>query len=188
MNTVNKNTLVSIALALIVIAIIWVMTPPFVKPVITLTLSKSNVPITDIFQSRDVGEVRTHKLDKINLHQSNRFSHPKLGPLGWSENFFADIDMTFTLEKAGRYRFVVGSDDGFSLKVNNKELCRFVRDRPYRKQTCPVTLDAGEHHLLLSYFQGYGLAGLTLEFAPADGGKRVYWGERLPGLSYTTAQ
>src|SRR5690606_3902858 len=128
MNTLNKNTLVSIFLGLIVIAIIWVMTPPYVKPIIAITLSKSNVPITDIYQIRDVGETRVHKFDKINLLHSNRFSHPRLGPLGWMDNFYADIDMEFTVTNAGRYRFVVGSDDGFSLKVNGKELCRFNRD------------------------------------------------------------
>lgn len=184
----NKNTLVSAILLLAFIAIIARFLPPFVKPVLQLTLSKNSEHITRIDQPRKISDTQTLWVDKLNLHHNHSFAHPKLGPLGWSENFFVDLDSTFTVETPGRYRFVVGSDDGFVLKVNGKELCQFQRDRPYQRQTCFINLNKGEHQLHLSYFQAYSQAGLTLEFAPAGGGKSLkYWGERIKGVRYISA-
>lgn len=187
MKFLDKNTLLSIFIGLAFVAIIARFVPPYVKPVLKLELHKNQVAITRLNQPREITDSRTQWVDRLDLHHRNGFAHPKLGPLGWNENFFVDLDSTFSLAEAGNYRFVVGSDDGFSLSLDGRELCRHLRDRPYRRQSCHVSLDAGEHRLQLRYFQGYGQAGLTLEFGPtAANGKLRFWGEHIEGVAYLT--
>ena len=103
--------------------------------------------------------------------------------------FRSELNSNFSLAESGHYRFVVGSDDGFSLSIDDRELCRHLSDRPYRRQTCHVSLEAGQHQLQLHYFQGYGQAGLTLEFGPArPSGELQFWGDNIEGVDYLAVE
>lgn len=180
----NRNTVFSAVLLITLAAIIYRLLPPWVEPNFLLRLSKNEVAIEQIHQPRQISATRQVMIDRIELNKGNRFGHPKLGPLGWSENFFADLESRFTVTETGRYRFLVGSDDGFRLSIDGKLLCQFPGDRPFRKQSCYQTLTEGEHTLELHYFQGYGNSGLTLEVA-RDGEKTPrFWGEKVKGIAY----
>ncbi|MBU2885648.1 serine protease [Gilvimarinus agarilyticus] len=181
---INRNTIFSVLIAATVSVIIYRLIPPSVEPNFTLTLSKSRNNIVKINQPRTISESREMVIDRIELNERSRFQHPKLGPLGWSENFFADIESRFKVTESGRYRFLTGSDDGFRLAIDGNVLCQFPGDRPYRKQACYQTLEVGEHLLELNYFQGYGNAGLTLEVTKSDVKSPQFWGEKIEGIEY----
>lgn len=184
----NRNTIFSAVLFVTFAAIIYRLLPPWVEPNFLLRLSKNQEAIEQINQPRQISATRQIRIDRVELNKGNRFQHPKLGPLGWSENFFADIESRFNVTETGRYRFLVGSDDGFRLTIDGKLLCQYPGDRPFRKQSCYQTLTEGEHALELSYFQGYGNAGLTLEVARDGSQTTRYWGEDIEGIEYIRPQ
>ena len=184
MTAINKNTVVSAALLLCIALIVLRLIPPSVDPVLKLVLYKNTSNITRLDQARTISEIKTIYIDRLELNQNNAFSHPKLGLLAWGENFFADITTEFTVKNAGNYRFVVGSDDGFALSLDNNKLCSFDRDRPFNRQTCYATLSEGKHTLQLTYFQGFGNAGLTWQYGPADNSKLKFWGQEQAGIRF----
>ncbi len=173
----NKNTVLTLLLALVAVAIIMRITPPFVPKVVELNFAKNKVAIKRIDQERDIDFQRSLWVDRLDLSRKNQLRHPKLGQVGYAEHFFVDIDHRFEVLHPGEYRFLIGSDDGFIAKVDGREICRFNRDRGYRKQTCRVTLSEGEHRFELTYFQGGGHAGLTVEYGLMSGGPNHFFGE-----------
>ncbi|WP_024460783.1 PA14 domain-containing protein [Marinimicrobium sp. LS-A18] len=173
----NKNTVLTLLLALVALAIVVRITPPYVPKVVELTLVKNKGAIRRIDQEREVDFQRTLWVDRLDLSRKNQLRHTKLGQIGYADNFFVDIDHTFEVLVPGEYRFLIGSDDGFIAKVDGREICRFNRDRGYRKQSCRTRLDEGEHRFELTYFQGGGHAGLTVEYRLKDGTQAYFFGE-----------
>lgn len=173
----TKNTVLTALLVLVVVAIFIRITPPYVSNVVKLEISKNKQAISRIDQPREIDYSRTLWVDRLDLSAKNQLRHSKLGKIGYSDNFFIDINHEFTVKTAGEYRFLIGSDDGFIATVDGNELCRFNTDRPYSKQTCRVTLDEGKHQFELQYFQGGGHAGLTVEYMRAGAGKPRFFGE-----------
>lgn len=97
----NRNTVFSAVLLITLAAIIYRLLPPWVEPNFLLRLSKNEVAIEQIHQPRQISATRQVMIDRIELNKGNRFGHPKLGPLGWSENFFADLESRFTVTETG---------------------------------------------------------------------------------------
>ncbi|RYY01274.1 MAG: serine protease [Gammaproteobacteria bacterium] len=180
----NKNIVFSILLALIVFAIVNRIVPPHVSQVFDVVISKNRVGITDIHQARDIEMTKTVKIDRINLADKSRFRHPKLGDIGYSGDFFVDIDAPFTVKKPGDYIFFLGSDDGFAFSVDGKQLCEWTHDRPLTVDPCRVNLTEGKHTFKLVYFQGYGNAGLTMAYAFATDGKQYLAGDDSKYISF----
>ena len=168
-NLLNKNSILTALIALTVIIVLVRITPVTVDPVVKLVISKNRVGISNIHQPRDIEFTREVMIDRLNLFQKNRFSHPKLGNVAtYSDDFFVDVSHTITVKKADTYRFILGSDDGFSINIDGKLLCEFAADRPYSAQPCLVFLSEGKHQVQISYFQGYGNSGFTVEYARGD--------------------
>lgn len=165
----NKNSIFTALIALTVIIILVRITPASVDPVVKLVISKNRTSITNIHQQRDIEITREVMVDRLNLLDKGRFSHPKLGNVAtYSDDFFVDVDHKVTIKKADNYRFLIGSDDGFSLAIDGKQICEHLGDRPYTVQPCIIFLNEGEHNIRVSYFQGYGNSGFTVEYARGD--------------------
>lgn len=165
----TKDSLLTALILLVVIIIAARITPVSVDPVVKLVISKNRVSISNIYQQRDIEFTREVMVDRVNLLDKSRFSHPKLGNIAtYSDDFFVDIDHKVTIKKADNYRFLVGSDDGFSLSVDGKLLCEHLGDRPYSVQPCTIFLNEGDHQVQVSYFQGFGNSGFTVEYARGD--------------------
>lgn len=173
----NKNSSLSILLALVIIAILWRITPIYVDPVITLVISKNRAQISTLHQPRDIEMSREVMVDNLNLYEKSRFRHPKLGEIGYGDQFFVDVNHEFTVKVAGQYRFNIASDDGVSVVIDGKLLCEFQQDRPFTMQSCPISLTAGKHQFKLSYFQGYGQSGLTVEYMNTTDDKSYFFGD-----------
>jgi hypothetical protein len=64
----------------------------------------------------------------------------------------------------GRYRFSVTSDDGVRLWVDDQRLIDQWRIQAARTYTADVTLVAGSHHLKVEYYEGGGIAEMSLSW------------------------
>lgn len=180
----NKNTLFSVLLAVVVVAIVNRIVPPSVSPVFEMVISKNRTGIASIHQERDIEISKTVKIDRINLAEKSRFRHPKLGDLGYSNDFFVDINAKFNVKRAGDYVFQLGTDDGFTFSIDGKQICEFASDRPLTIDSCNINLSAGEHTFKLSYFQGGGNAGLTATYAFTSDGKQYLIGDDSKYISF----
>lgn len=174
----------SVLLVIFVGVGLYKSTPAIVDEVFELQIHKNKVPIKSVDQKRDISQSKTVWVDKLMLKDGARLIHPKLGAIGFSDSFFIDVESDFTVKKSGVYYFIPGSDDGFSLDVDGKRLCAFVKDRPYSTQRCRIELDEGEHSFKLSYFQGGGLSGLTLAYQFKGDRKRRWFGENSRYLNF----
>lgn len=183
-NLANKNSIFTALIALVVILILVRITPVSVEPVVKLIISKNRVAVSDIYQIREIEVTREVMVDKLNLIVNNRFRHPKLGNVAtFSDDFFVDVHHQITVNEADTYRFLMGSDDGFSLNIDGKVICEHLGDRPYTVQPCLIHLDKGKHTVNISYFQGFGNSGFTVQYARGDG--KTYWfGESSPNITF----
>ena len=180
----NRNVVFSLLLALVIGAILNRITPPHVTPVFNLVISKNRTAITNIHQPRNIELTKEVKVDRLNLADKSRFRHPKLGDIGFSNDFFVDVKSAFLVKKAGDYSFNIASDDGFVFSVDGKELCEWNHDRPLTTDTCRVNLTAGTHEFTLVYFQGYGNAGLIAQYFYDTDGHQYYMGEDSKYLEF----
>lgn len=170
----TKNTIFSILLALVSILIIYRVIPVSVDQVVKLVINKNRVSISNIYQPRDVEFTREVWVDVLNLEYKSRFAHAKLGNIAtYTDDFFVDVDHKIKVKASDTYRFLIGSDDGFSLKVDGKIICEHLGDRPFSVQHCSVHLSEGEHQVQISYFQGFGNSGFTVEYA--RGNEKPRW-------------
>lgn len=174
---INKNIALSVILGIVAVLIIGKITPVYVDPVIKLVISKNRVHIANIKQERDIEFTREVMIDEINLVDKSRFRHPRLGEIGYADQFFVDIEKEFTVKKSGQYQFNIGSDDGFTASIDDQFLCEFTGDRPLVIDSCPVNLTAGKHKFKLSYFQGFGNAGLSVEYIKTGSDKAYFFGD-----------
>jgi hypothetical protein len=60
----------------------------------------------------------------------------------------------FAVEKAGRYEFRLSSDDGTKLIIDGKVVIDNDGQHAPKEKTGKVKLDAGDHEMVLEYFQG----------------------------------
>lgn len=172
--TLNKNILLSLLLALVCVLIVVRIIPASVDPVIKLVISKNKVSIKDLQQQRNIETTKDVMVDILNIGEQNRFKHPKLGEIGFGSDFFVDIDAPFTVTQGGKYQFIIASDDGFNLLIDDKSICQFRGSRPMSSQTCNINLTKGLHRFKLFYYQGYGNAGLRVQHTKV-GSHKTYW-------------
>ncbi len=165
----NKNSIFTALIIVVAVLILVRIAPVTVDPVVKLVISKNRVSIGNIYQPRDIEFTREVMVDRLNLLEKSRFSHPKLGNIAtYSDDFFVDVNHTITVKQADTYRFLMGSDDGFSLRIDGKLICEHLSDRPYSVQVCMTHLSEGQHQVSMSYFQGFGNSGFTVQYARGD--------------------
>lgn len=165
----NKNSIFTALIIVVAVLILVRIAPVTVDPVVKLVISKNRVSIGNIYQPRDIEFTREVMVDRLNLLEKSRFSHPKLGNIAtYSDDFFVDVNHTITIKQADTYRFLMGSDDGFSLRIDGKLICEHLSDRPYSVQVCMTHLSEGQHQVSMSYFQGFGNSGFTVQYARGD--------------------
>jgi PA14 domain len=70
------------------------------------------------------------------------------------EWFAIDYNGNFWIEQPGKYRFLLASDDGSKLYIDNKLIIDNDGLHAIQTEVGVVNLKAGSHHLRVSYFQG----------------------------------
>src|SRR6185295_7127422 len=70
------------------------------------------------------------------------------------------------IEKQGKYKFFVESDEGSRLSVDSKPVVNNSGTHPMEKKGGEVDLAPGQHEIKLEYFQGDGQMGCKFSWAP----------------------
>ena len=163
---------------------IYKSTPPMVNKVFELHVHKNKGAITDIFQTRDIVKSKKVWVDKLMLKNGSHLVHPKLGAIGFANSYFIDVEAEFEVKVSGVYYFIPGSDDGFSLEVNGKQLCSYKGVRPYATVRCRVELPEGPNTFRMEYYQGAGHSGLTLAYQAKGDRKKRWVGENSKYMKF----
>ncbi len=89
-----------------------------------------------------------------------------------ADNFSARWTTTFNFPQAGRWRFVVGADDGVRMTIDVTRIIDEWHGNPegYRTYEADVyALTAGNHDLTVEYYEATGNAGIKVEWFYVDG-------------------
>ncbi|MEP7340825.1 MAG: PA14 domain-containing protein [Acidobacteriota bacterium] len=82
---------------------------------------------------------------------------------GGVDNFSARWTRTVALA-AGSYRFTVTSDDGVRLLIDGQERLNQWNDHPLTTHTVDLLLAAGNHRIVLEYYERWGSAAVSLKW------------------------
>ena len=122
---------------------------------------KSSKKIRNIDNFYVKSKDRVIYIDKLYFPNKKPLQHYLYGNLNFYDNFFIFINSYIELKKDMIVKFFIASDDGFRLKIDDKVVCEFKKDRPFKTTECKTALKKGKHKLFIKYFQGYGLLGLV---------------------------
>jgi hypothetical protein len=75
----------------------------------------------------------------------------------------------FLAKSAGKYTFVLGSDDGAVLELDNAKVCGEDRLQSYTELSGAIELGKGLHPLRLRYFNNQGPGVAILRYVPPEG-------------------
>jgi hypothetical protein len=91
------------------------------------------------------------------------------------EWFAIDYNGRFWIEKSGKYRFSLTSDDGSRLYIDGREVIENDGIHPYIAREGNVKLKRGAHNIRVPYFQGPGGGiALILKVAGPKGHWRIF--------------
>ena len=134
-----------------------------------MTLIKQNGKIKTIHTPIKAKYRRNYLINEITFPQGSELYHKRVGKFGVRSNFFIKFKTVANIVVEGDYNFTIASDDGFRLKIDNKTICLFAKDRPFKKSVCSVHLKKGVHNIDLLYFQGFGQLGLLTKVKTPNG-------------------
>jgi len=80
------------------------------------------------------------------------------------DNFALRFDGTIRLDKDGEYLFLIGSDDGSRLVIDEKEIINNDGIHPYQQKRKKVKMTAGLHTVAVEYFEQGGEEVLQVDF------------------------
>ncbi len=183
MDLSRKDSVLTVLLLIVGGLLAHAMWPVRVAPVLRLKLERNASPIGHLDQTRTIVESRDVFVDRLDLSHGGRLRHAELGDIGddgYRENLFLGVRKRFDVLVAGDYRFLIGSDDGFSLRVDNRPLCADPRPRALSVQTCGIRLEPGAHEFALDYFQGSGPSGLTVQYGRQNQSANFWFGDDSP--------
>jgi mono/diheme cytochrome c family protein len=80
------------------------------------------------------------------------------------ENFALRFDGTIRIDKEGEYLFLIGSDDGSRLLIDDKVVIDNDGIHPFQQKRKKVKMTAGIHSVAVEYFEQGGEESLQVEF------------------------
>jgi cytochrome c553 len=86
-----------------------------------------------------------------------------LGVAQRTNDFGVRFQSSFQLEKSGKYKFLLGSDDGSRLVIDGKTVIDNDGVHPHQEKSVETILNAGWHDVIVDYMQGGGEWTLTVE-------------------------
>jgi len=131
---------------------------------IHVTVLKPNTAIVNLNSYGKIIDKKQFDFDKLSFPSGQELFHQNTGFLGYKEDFLIQAKTEINVLKPGKYIFVVDSDDGFSLKLNQEPICEHINVRPMQSSTCEVQLTKGKQNFELKYFQGHGKLGLKVSY------------------------
>ena len=80
------------------------------------------------------------------------------------EQFALRFDGTIRIDKDGEYRFLIGSDDGSRLLIDEKEIVKVDGVHPFQQARKAMKMTAGLHTVVVEYFEQGGEESLQVDF------------------------
>ncbi|RLA72629.1 MAG: hypothetical protein DRG24_02385 [Epsilonproteobacteria bacterium] len=151
---------------------------------IKVIVTQQKGSISNIDTPRKVASKKTFHVTTVNFPQTRMLKHKDLGETGYSSNFFIDASVKMEVKSEGAYEFIVSSDDGFRLKIDNKVMCEHPGNRPMAANSCQVHLSKKSHLFELSYWQGGGPLGLIVKYKKMDTSQLRYVGEDSKEITF----
>jgi mono/diheme cytochrome c family protein len=87
-----------------------------------------------------------------------------VGVVKRKDNFALRFDGTIKLDRDGEYLFLIGSDDGSRLLLDDKEIINNDGIHPFQQKRKKVKMTAGEHTIVVEYFEQGGEEVLQVDF------------------------
>ncbi len=166
----------------------------FIYRMLSPVVFNTNIKMTIIKQKGDIITLdtpivpdftNTYYINTINFKQGSILDHNDIGNFSYTLNFYLFLYSTIHVEKDGLYLFTIASDDGFRLKLNDRLIGEFISNRAFGSNQYNVFLARGYYKMELSYFQGYGLQGLTAQYKYQDSARDYYFGENSPYMYFS---
>lgn len=159
-------------------------TPISIEKKLEVVLLKNREPIVHINQTKNIDHTKTFYIDRLYFYNGNILNHYKLGKIGgYVSDFYLIIKSKMEVKESGEYTFLIQSDDGFILKIDNQKICNYDTHRPITLNECKVNLQKGEHALEIEYYQGFGNQGLIGEYKD-NKGKIYYIGQDSKSIEF----
>jgi len=136
---------------------------PMQKP-IEVTVLKQDGAIIDLNTPGKTIDKKQFSFDKLSFPKGSELFHQNTGFLGYKESFFLQAKTQINVIQEGNYTFVVNSDDGFKLKLNDQTICQHIAGRAMQSSSCSIHLSKGKQLFDLKYFQGFGNLGLEVTY------------------------
>ncbi len=134
-------------------------------------IRRNTARLPDFHKLRSVGTIYTASLNVP--PQDFRAGFP--GVTKRFEWFAIDYTGRFWVEKPGMYRFVLTSDDGAALSVDDQLVVDNDGTHPVKDESGAVSLSTGVHRIRVRYFQGPRFhVALVLNVAPPGEGLRIF--------------
>lgn len=160
----------------------------FAERKLRVVISQQNKSIRTVYDEPSTVMTRDFLVDEINFPESFFFlkhKHVKtIGKYGFKKDFFVEIKAKIKILKDGEYEFVVSSDDGFALFLDDNLLMDYKFARPMSETNGKITLTAGEHKFRLLYFQAGGLMGLTAKYKYANDDRFYFVGHDSENVTF----
>jgi len=184
---VQKNVILFIIVIVLAAAVLIKMFPLnflFLSGNVEMTILKNKNSIINIDTTRDISFEQKLSIDKIDFEQGQELRHASLGKLGFTNDFFIEFKTKMIVKQDNNYKFIINSDDGFRLKINNDLISEFKGDRPFAPTEKDIFLKAGTYNLSLTYFQGFGQLGLKAYYQVADANTKFFIGQSSGFMSF----
>jgi hypothetical protein len=121
--------------------------------------------LENLHTSKNIRSSSHFNVDNIHFPHGNELYHNNTGSLGYKTDFFITLQTRFDVKKTTTLQFIIESDDGFQLKINNQVVCEFIQGREMQATRCNrIKLEQGIHELSLNYYQGFGQLGLIAKY------------------------
>jgi hypothetical protein len=134
-------------------------------------INKYSKQLPDFDKKKPVGTIYTTSLNIP--RQDFRAGFP--GVSRRTEGFAIDYTGKFWIEKPGKYKFVLTSDDGSRLYIDDHIVVDNDGVHPVATKESAVELTGGVHRIRVSYFQGPGFElALVLQVQAPGAGLRIF--------------
>lgn len=163
MQSLKKNPLIG---AIILIAIYLALKAYFwpMQKNIDVTILKPNQSIQDLNHFGKIIDQKQFAFDHLSFPLGEELFHQNTGYLGYRQDFLLHARTELNVLQEGNYTFIVDSDDGFSLTLNQQPICEHIDGRAMQSSVCEVFLSKGKQFFELKYFQGFGKLGLRVSY------------------------
>jgi hypothetical protein len=141
--------------------------------------------IGEYFTLKDAGDFPTiaadHKPTLVRVDKQVNFENGEgeFHKTRLSSNFYVRWSGVVKIAQAGKYIFATESDDGSRLLVGGKLVVDNGGPHGMERKTGEIELTAGEHPILVEYFQGSGGAGCKVSWKAPNGDEQPIPGSAL---------